>query len=298
MRSAVPLTILTVAACLGAAPQRPASAFDAARAFRDLEQIVAIGPRPAGSAGAERTREYIRRQMKDAGLAVEEQAFDARTPLGVTRMVNLRVHLPGVETTRGRLIIGGHYDTKLFKAFTFVGANDGGSSTAFLIELARALKTRTNAMPIELLFLDGEEAVVDWQGTDHTYGSRHYVETARRDGRLGEVRAFILVDMIAERNARFPREANSTEWLKDAIWSAAKRLGRREFVDQETPVEDDHIEFLQAGVPAVDIIDLEYPAWHTAEDTIDKCSPASLQVVADVLLAALAEIEKRVNGKW
>jgi Zn-dependent M28 family amino/carboxypeptidase len=181
----------------------------------------------------------------------------------------------------------------------FVGANDGGSSTAFLIELARVLKTRQNALPIEIVFFDGEEAVVDWNlGNDHTYGSRHYVQTARSEGTLRQIKAMILVDMIGDRDLRVLRETNSTPWLTDVIWQTAKRLKRREFVDEEFAVEDDHIEFLKAGVPAVDLIDLDYPAWHTAADTIDKVSAASLQAVADVLMAALPGIEKRlVNDK-
>jgi Zn-dependent M28 family amino/carboxypeptidase len=291
-----PLAIATLA-CLPAS-QPPVTAFDSARAFEDLKKVVAIGPRPAGSPGARRTREYITGEMQAIGLTVAEQAFDARTPASTARMVNLRVTLPGAGTG-GRLVVGGHYDTKLFTDIAFVGANDGGSSTAFLIELARVLKTRQNALPIEIVFFDGEEAVVDWNlGNDHTYGSRHYVQTARSEGTLRQIKAMILVDMIGDRDLRVLRETNSTPWLTDVIWQTAKRLKRREFVDEEFAVEDDHIEFLKAGVPAVDLIDLDYPAWHTAADTIDKVSAASLQAVADVLMAALPEIEKRlVNAK-
>jgi glutaminyl-peptide cyclotransferase len=301
--AAAAVVAIASVACLSASQRQPAvPAFDAARAFEDLRTIVAIGPRPAGSEGARKTRDYIREQLTAAGLTVEEQPFDARTPLGVVKMVNVRVRVPGADSSRGRLIIAGHYDTKLFKDFVFVGANDGGSSTAFLIELGRALRHRRNALPIELLFLDGEEAVVEWQGLDHTYGSRHYVTAARANGTLKDIRAMILVDMIGDRDLRIPRDPRSTRWLTDTIWAAAKRLNRREFVDAEFPIEDDHIEFLQAGVPAVDLIDFTYPDenlryWHTAEDTIDKCSPTSLQAVADVLLAALPDIEKRLGAR-
>jgi glutaminyl-peptide cyclotransferase len=287
-----PLALATVA-CITVF--QPVPAFDSTRAFGDLKAVVAIGPRPAGSTGARQVREYVMREMKAVGLTAVEQPFDATTPMGVVHMVNLRVTIPGEAEGRGRLVIGGHYDTKLFKDVTFVGANDGGSSTAFLIELARALRARHNALPIELVFFDGEEAVVDWTGTDHTYGSRHYVQAARRDGSLGDVKAMILVDMIGDRDLRIPREPQSTKWLTDAIWRAAKRLERPEFVDEAFLVEDDHVEFLRAGVPAVDLIDLDYPAWHTAADTLDKCSAQSMQAVADVLLAALPEIEKRAQ---
>jgi glutaminyl-peptide cyclotransferase len=293
----VRIVLLVSLGCVQA--QSPSAArFDGARAYEHVRQLVAIGPRVAGTPGAQQTRDYVTAQMKALGLAVDEQAFEATTPAGPTRMVNLRVRLPGSNAPsasgQGRLIIAGHYDTKRFREFTFVGASDGGSSTAFLLEIARALKARANALPIELLFLDGEEAVESWQGTDHTYGSRYYVDAARKAGTLPQIRALVLVDMIGDRDLGISRESNSTAWLTDVIWTAAKRLKRPEFLDRETPIEDDHLPFLQAGVPAVDIIDLEYPAWHTAGDTLDKVSAASLQAVGDVLLAALPDIEKRL----
>ena len=284
---------LLAVACLDAAPQS-GSTFDGARALEHVRQLVAIGPRVAGTPGARQAREYITRQLSALDLKVEAQAFEARTPLGRAEMVNLRAMLPGEISNRGRLIVSGHYDTKRFTDRTFVGANDGGSSAAFLIELARALKGRRNRLPIELLFFDGEEAVIEWQGEDHTYGSRHYVKAAESAGTLRDIRALILVDMIGDRDLRILRESNSTAWLTGIIWEAAARLGRGEFVNGEIAIEDDHIPFLAAGVPAVDIIDLEYPAWHTAEDTLDKVSAASMKAVGDVLLAALPEIEKRL----
>ena len=292
---------LTACAAATQPPQPSAPMFDGARAFADLTRMVDIGPRPAGSAALETTRDYIRQELKAAGLAVEEQAFEAATPAGPIRMVNLRATLPGPaggNPRRGRIVIGGHYDTKRFSEFRFVGASDAASSAAFLIELARALKGRANPLPIELLFLDGEEAVVDWNlaGTqDHTYGSRYYVEQLKKAGTVKDVRAFVLVDLIGDKDLGIRREQNSTGWLTDAIWAAARRLGRGEFLDAETPIEDDHLEFLAAGIPAVDIIDLDYPAWHTAGDTLEAVSPRSLQVVGDVLLAALPAIEQRLK---
>ena len=295
------LLLITIAAvgCLQAA-QSASSKFDGARAFEDVRQLVAIGPRVAGTPGAQAARDYIREQLQAVGVAVEEQAFEAATPLGAVKMVNLRARLPAAagSTSQPRLIIGGHYDTKLFKDFTFVGANDGGSSAAFLIELARALKSRANRVPIELLFLDGEESTGEWRGQDHTYGSRHYVETARKDGSLKNIKAFVLVDMIGDHDLVIKREGNSTPALVEAIWGAARRLNRREFVDKIYPVEDDHLEFLAARVPSVDLIDLEYAtragevAWHTRHDTLENVAAASLQAVGDVLIAALPALEK------
>lgn len=279
-------------ACAAAQPAAPG--FDGKRALEHVRKIVDIGPRVAGTPGAQKTRDYVAAEMKALGLTVVEQAFDQKTPLGTVRMVNLRVRLNG-DDSKGRLIIAGHYDTKLFKALRFVGANDAGSSTAFLIEAARVLKDRANPMAIELLFLDGEEAVVDWNtNDDNTYGSRYYVDAAKKDGSLSSIRALILVDMIGDRDLRIMRESNSTRWLTDIVWTAAKALKRPEFVDEETTIEDDHLPFLRAGVPAVDIIDLDYPAWHTVGDTFDKLSAESLQAVGDVVIAALPAIEKRL----
>ena len=187
-----------------AQPKRPS--FDSARAYEHLRQVVSIGPRPAGSPGIERTREYIIEQLKALGIAVTQQAFVAKTPIGDIPMVNLIATIPGAR--KERIAIAGHYDTKLFREIRFVGANDGGSSTAFLIELARVLKARANAFTIELIFFDGEEATLrDWGGTDHTYGSQHYVDTARKAGTLSTLKALVLVDMIADRSPRFMRES-------------------------------------------------------------------------------------------
>jgi hypothetical protein len=289
---------IALAACAADSQPPQPPRFDGARAFADLTRMVEIGPRPAGSPALDRTREYIRKELTAAGLTVEEQPFEGQTPLGPVRMINLRATLPGAAADRGRIVVGGHYDTKLLKEFRFVGASDGASSAAFLLEIARALKGRGNPLPIELLFLDGEEAVIDWNhpsGTDHTYGSRYYVEQLKKTNTVKDVRAFILVDMIGDRDLHIRREQNSTAWLKDAIWGTAKRLGRTEFLDEETPIEDDHIEFLAAGIDSVDIIDLDDPEWHTAGDSMQNVSQRSLQTVGDVFLAALPLIEERLK---
>jgi glutaminyl-peptide cyclotransferase len=288
----LPAGAALTAACLHA--QSSGTQFDGGRALEHVRQLVAIGPRVAGTDGAQKARDYIKSQIAALGLKTDEQMFEATTPNGRTAMINLRVLVPGGETRAGRLLITGHYDTKLFREFTFVGANDGGSSAAFLIEAARVLKDRKNALPIELVFFDGEEAVKEWTDNDHTYGSQHYVDAARREGTLKQIRALILVDMIGDRDLRLLKEANSTPWLTDTIWGAAKRLNRPAFADMATPIEDDHLPFLKAGIQAVDLIDLDYPAWHNEGDTLDKVSAESLQTVGDVLFAALPDIEQRL----
>ncbi len=281
----------------GAPPRGAAGAplaFDGTRAWAHLEKQVEIGPRPAGSAALNRTRDYITAQLAAAGIAATPQVFIAATPLGETSMANIVATIPGRRPER--IVLASHFDTKIFKDIRFVGANDGASSTAALLELGRVLKARQNELTIELLFLDGEEAVVEWQGTDHTYGSRHYVQVAQKSGDLAGIKALVLLDMIGDSNLVIRRDSNSTPWLVDIVWAAAGRLGHRAvFSNELTSIEDDHIPFLRAGVPAVDVIDLDNPTWHTANDTIEHVSASSLQIVGDVILAALPDIDARLK---
>lgn len=293
-----PIAKVLILGCLAAAAlsaQAPA-AFDSSKAWEHLRQQISIGPRPSGSPANARTRQYITTTLAGFGIKTVDQPFEGSTPVGPIAMVNLIATIPGERTDR--IVLASHFDTKLFREFRFVGASDGASSTAALIELGRVLKARPRLpFTVELLFLDGEEAVGEWQGTDNTYGSRHYVAAATKAGTLKSLRTLILLDMIGDRQLNISRESNSTRWLTDIIWSTARRLGHQGvFLDQETPIEDDHVPFLKAGVPSVDIIDLDYPAWHTVHDTIDRVAARSLQVVGDVVVAALPEIERRLLG--
>ena len=287
------LALVGLLASAAVSAQAP-TAFDSSKAWEHLRQQVAIGPRPSGSAGNLKNREYITKTLAAIGLKTVEQAWEAMTPLGPIKMVNLLATIPGRRPER--IILASHFDTKLFREFRFVGASDGASSTATLLELARVLKARPQLpFTIELLFLDGEEATGEWRDPDHTYGSRHYVEVARQTGTLKSLKAMILLDMVGDRQLNIRRESTSTPWLTDIIWNTARRLGHQaSFISESMAVEDDHMHFLKAGIPSVDIIDLDYPAWHTAQDTLDAVSARSLQVVGDVVVAALPEIEQRL----
>lgn len=282
--------VLLLTSLVGA--QAPGS-FDSTKAWEHVRQQLAIGPRPSGSPGNVKTRQYITAQLKTLGIKTTEQPFEGATPLGPVKMVNIIGTIPGKSSDR--IILASHFDTKLYRDVRFVGASDGASSTAALIELARVLRARKDLpFTIELLFLDGEEAVLEWAGTDNTYGSRHYVEAARKAGSLKSIRALILLDMIGDRDLTIRRESNSTRWLTDIVWATARKLGHHQFMDEETTVEDDHLPFVKAGVPSLDIIDLDYPQWHTPQDTIDAIAARSIQVVGDVVVAALPQIEARL----
>jgi Zn-dependent M28 family amino/carboxypeptidase len=230
-------------------------------------------------------------ELKKAGARVRLQAFTAETPDGPIRMVNVIAELPGRRPEA--ILVGGHYDTKFFPNFTFVGANDGGSSGGLLLELTRALARRPRAFTYWIVFFDGEEARREWSATDGIYGSRHLAASLQRDGRAGQLKAVVVVDMIGDRRLGIRREATSTPWLTDLLWRSARRLGHRaHFLEETLAVEDDHAPFLRAGIPSALLIDFDYePYWHTPEDTLDKVSPRSLQVVGDVLLDALPALE-------
>jgi glutaminyl-peptide cyclotransferase len=273
-----------------------ATAFDSGRAWNDLQNQVAFGPRPSGSAALQKTRDYILSELKKAGIAARQQIFIAKTPLGEISMGNVIATIPGRRPER--LAFASHFDTKLFRDIRFVGASDGASSTAALLELGRVLKARQNDYTIDLLFFDGEEAVVEWTASDSTYGSRYYVDTAQKDGSIRSLQALVLLDMIGDKELVIRRDSNSTPWLVDIIWNAAARLGHRStFSNELTSIDDDHMAFVRAGVPSVDIIDLDYPAWHTAQDTLDNVSAKSLQIVGDVVLAALPDLEQQLPAR-
>jgi len=274
--------------------------FSGRRAFADLKRLVAFGPRPSGSPALAKSRQEIIRQLEQAGAQVEEDSFAAATPLGSVPMTNLIAKLPG--TRPQVVIVAGHYETKRFDDFAFVGANDGGSSAAFLLELARVLARRKNALTFWLVFFDGEEAFEQFTATDGLYGSRHLVARLTANGELSRVEAMILVDMIGDAKLNICRDHNSTPWLTDLVFQSARHLGySKYFSDEPRAYEDDHVPFVNAGVSAVDLLDFDYGPnnsyWHTPQDTVDKCSPTSLTIVGRVVLAALEELEKTARLK-
>ena len=270
--------------------------FDSSRAWIDLQRQVAFGPRPAGSPALAQTRQYIESQLKAIDVPYREQTFDAMTPAGIIRMTNIIGTIPGRRPDR--IGIATHYDTKRFAEFKFLGASDAASSTAATLELARVLTNRRNQYTIELLFLDGEEAVNrEWRDPDNTYGSKYYVKAAQQAGTLGSLKTLILLDMIGDRDLDIRPDTNSARWLNTIVWGSAARLGYSStFIPQDFTVEDDHLPFVEAGVPSIDIIDLDYPQWHTAQDDLDHVSARSLQIVGDVVLDALPQIEQQLAG--
>jgi Zn-dependent M28 family amino/carboxypeptidase len=287
-------------------PGQTKSAFDGERAFAHVRALVEFGPRPAGSKELARTRAYLAGELKSYGLKVSEDGFDAETPDGKRRMFNVTAELKGESDDF--IIIASHYDTKPYKQFRFVGANDGGSSTGALLELARALAASPRPrFTYRFVFFDGEEAFcAEWDecgkpnAPDNTYGSRQYASRLRSKGELKRLRALVLLDMIGYEKLELGRDEMSTPWLVEIIWQTARELGySKQFADRTEGIGgDDHEPFLREGVPSVDLIQLDgYPHWHTPEDTLDKISARSLQAVGDVILASLPRIEKKLKDE-
>jgi hypothetical protein len=303
------LRFLVLVALISASAGQASEPFDSSRAWEHLRQMVAMGPRPSGSAALRQTRVYIVKQLGEFGLTAHEQAFTAPTPAGAIEMVNLRASLPGRR--QDRILISGHYDTKLMRDSVFVGANDGASSAATLIELARVLRNRSREFTWEFVWFDGEEAVCfDWSecrapdgSPDNTYGSRHYVQAAKAAGELSRIRAMVLLDMVGARNLRVRRDTGfSAPWLVDLIWTKARTMGHdATFLDSDYPIGgDDHQPFAEAGIPTVDIIDLaDFPQWHNMVccDDLNHVSARSLQIVGDVVVASLPDIEKYLMAR-
>ena len=270
--------------------------FDGQRAFKYVSDLVAVGPRSAGTDGSHRAQDYITMQLRGFGCPVDPEPFHTPTPVGDMEMKNIVVKIPGKSPDIVLFLT--HYDTKRLP--NFVGADDGGSSTGLMLELAHLLCARKNTLTIWIAFLDGEEAFnpTEWKDPDNTYGSRELAARMALSGDLGRTKAVILADMVGGQNLRLQRESSSTIWLTDMIWSTAARLGYGDtFVSSQTAVEDDHDPFLARHVSAADIIDLDTPQrlgyWHMPEDTLDKVSPRSLAKVGHVLIAVVPQLEQK-----
>ena len=281
-----------------APPAAETGGFDGNKAFDHVAQLVAIGPRPPASDGIRRAQQYVKAQLQSSGCQVDEDDFHAQTPVGDVAMKNIVAKVPGEGP--GIILLMTHYDT-LGSVKDFVGAEDSGSSTGLMLEMARLLCPKKQANAVWIAFLDGEEAFVNWnQDDDHTYGSRELAARLAVSGELRRVKAVILADMVGQKNLEIHRESDSTKWLTDLVWKKAASLGYGDiFTSRESQIADDHQPFLSRGVPAVDIIDLDGYTnagyWHTTQDTLDKVSAKSLAIVGYVILESVNELQKKFH---
>jgi glutaminyl-peptide cyclotransferase len=280
-----------------APPPEKTGGFDGKRAFAHVAKQVSFGPRPAGSPAIAETQDYILAELKSYGCAADIDAFSSDTPAGRLPMKNILVKIPGDRP--GVILLGTHYDTKRLE--NFVGADDGGSSTGVMLELARNLCPQHGRYSVWIAFFDGEEAVrPEWHDPDNCYGSRQMAARFANSGDLTKIKAFLLADIVGTRTPHFKRETYSTKALVDLVWGVAKKLGYGNvFVEDSSAVEDDHQSFLKRHVPSVDVIDLDNGPggdvyyWHTPQDSLDKISPKTLAIVGHVFLESVKQLQAK-----
>ncbi len=275
--------------------------FNGGRAYQYAHDFVAIGPRWPTSPGHAKAEAFLRAHFAHDNL--EEDAFTADTPIGPIAKRNFIVRFPGKKD--GAIVIATHYETNYWlRNINFIGANDGGATTGLLMAIADQLRAATaggrklDGYSVWLVFFDGEEAIQRWSDSDSTYGSRHLAAKWGRNGTLGKIKAFLLADMIGDKDLDIQRESRSTGWLVDLMRQAAHKFGDEQyFFQEEEPVDDDHLAFLKRGVPSIDVLDLDYGPnnsyHHTAQDTMDKVSAHSLAIDGDVFLETIRLIDQR-----
>lgn len=271
--------------------------FDGARALEYTRQFVNdAGPRWVGSPGHVRAEQFIRNQFRHDDLV--EDTFVAKTPIGPLTMHNFIVKFPGRKD--GIIVVASHYDTNYpLRNIHYVGANDGGSTTGLLIEMANYFRGKpNNGYSVWLVFTDGEEAIQNWTASDSAYGSKHLEQIWAADGTLKRIKAFLLADMLGDKDLDITRDMNSTPWLEDLVYKAASQYGWQSFFFQtKMYVDDDHTPFMQHGVPCADIIDFDYgyndSYWHTAQDTLDKLGAQSLTISGDTLLETIRLLDQK-----
>lgn len=296
-RKALILALLASGVASCSEPPKVSFARGGEKALAWTERVVALGPRPPGSEAHRKQQSLVVAALTETADEVEEVAFTAQTPQGPIAMKNIIAKFSGGSDRI--VVISGHYDTMTRPEIDFVGANDGGSSTGFLLALAEILAQQQPRDSVWLAFFDGEEAIVRWRGSDHTYGSRHQAAQWSVDGSASRIKALINVDMIGDADLQLVYEQQSTPWLRDLIWSTGRRLGYEDVFANRQPafIADDHASFLAVGIPAVDLIDFHYGLgnryWHTEHDTIDKLSARSFAVMLDVVLETLNELAVR-----
>ncbi len=290
--TAAALLALLLTSC-GRAPAIPDDLhafFDGERAHKIVADLVALGPRPPGSPALDASRDLMRRHFEEAGWQVTLQEFEADTPFGTTRFANVLAQRPGATPD---IILASHIDTKIYREFEFVGANDGASSTATMLEIARVLNERAPDLARRILFafFDGEECFVEYSGTDGLWGSRHFVAQLRKTNRLRQFNHGILHDMVGDSDLLVTFPSDSPPELARLFFQSSEALGyRSHFGLYRGQILDDHVPLNQAGIPTINVIDIQFPHWHTPHDTLDKVSPTSLRIVGATTLDVLRRI--------
>ncbi len=272
-------------------------------AFDHVRTLTSFGPRYSGQPGWTKQLDHIEKTLKALGLEVRRDTWTDRKEL--ITFSNVSAVIPGKR--KERIVLACHHDTKCTQGhpdpannFHFVGANDGASGVGLLLALAPVLLANPREASVELVFFDGEESL-DWRWNDAAralFGSKRFVKKHREallTGDEARIEALVLLDMVGRTDIHIQDETYSTKALRQIAWSAAVATGHeKHFFQRAEAASDDHMPFLEVGIPSVDLIDLNgNPHWHKPTDTIDNMSAASIQLIADVVLTMLPEVEKQ-----
>lgn len=281
-----------------APPPASTDGFDGHRALQQVAKQVSFGPRPAGTPALQQLQAYLKSELTSYGCKFDVDDFQVDTPVGHRAMENILVKIPGDKP--GIILLGTHYDTKILP--NFVGADDAGSSTAVMLEIARNLCATRGRYSVWIAFFDGEEATrLQWTDEDSVYGSREMAARLAISGDLPNVKAFLLADLVGGKKLHFKRDGASTPALVDEVWRVADKLGYANiFVSEVTDIGgDDHYPFVKRRVPSVDVIDLDtandVPYWHDQRgtDTLDKISAKSLAITGHVFLETIKDLQSK-----
>lgn len=264
------------------------------KAFKLTEEMVAFGPRVVGSPELEKVRGWIDQQIKAQGLTMQKRPFVARTPKGLKNMVNLSYVIPGTKKTEGHVVLIAHYDSKIFEEFTFVGANDAASSVALLLTLTTPIQKLQLPYDVQVVFVDGEEAIVDWTFNDSLYGSRQMAQ----DVRGVNIKAVMVVDMVGDKDLSLIRSRNVDPTLLKYLEESLKEMNHSDKLDSDwSYVMDDHTPFVEMGIPTLHLMDFTFGGnkqpgkfWHTEHDTMENISAESLAITGEAILRILKKI--------
>ena len=283
------LILSTLVAC------KPSMTSDLGKeAFKLTGEMVAFGPRPPGSPELEKVRQWIRKHIESHNLTMQKRPFVARTPKGMKNMVNLSYVIPGTQK-KGLIVLMAHYDSKLFTDFEFVGANDAASSVSLLLALIQPIQQMKLPYDVQVVFVDGEEAIVEWTYNDSLYGSRQMAQ----DVRGVDIKGVIVVDMVGDKDLTFIRSRSVDEKLLSYFEKSLQEMNQSSKMDQQwSYVMDDHTPFAEMGIPTLHIMDFTYGGkkqpgiyWHTAQDTMQNISAESLSITGEALLRTLKKIQ-------
>jgi glutaminyl-peptide cyclotransferase len=265
------------------------------RALKEVERLVKISPRDAGTTGANQAAQHIASRLTTFGYRPAVNTFLSACPSGESLFFNVIAERKGLRDEW--IVIGSHFDTKSGLGPEFQGANDSGSSTGLLLELARHLRFHRPDLSIMFAFFDGEECMVHYSTNDGLHGSRQLARRLKKSGR--KIHGVIILDMVGDKDLTLTIPSNVDYELLGHAFDAAQEMGQRDRLMMYSEMLDDHCPFIEAGYPAIDLIDFFYGAspglnnfWHTPEDSLDKLSPESLQFTGDLVLNMINRISQ------